>query len=73
MGHTVQVDEAFVQPKEHRAKTVISEADDIPLIDLSPLSSDSAGTAAPETLVTQVEAACRDWGFFQVKVETIHH
>ncbi|KAJ4804423.1 2-oxoglutarate (2OG) and Fe(II)-dependent oxygenase superfamily protein [Rhynchospora pubera] len=66
MGQTVLVDQAFVQPQEHRPKTVVSDADDIPLIDLSPLSSDSDVTSAPETLLAQVEAACRDWGFFQV-------
>ncbi|KAJ1690160.1 hypothetical protein LUZ63_014315 [Rhynchospora breviuscula] len=66
MGQTVLVDQAFVQPQEHRPKTVVSDADGIPLIDLSPLSSDSDVTSAPETLLAQVEAACRDWGFFQV-------
>lgn len=72
MGHTVQVDEAFVQAPEHRPKTVISEADGIPLIDLSPLSSEGVGAAAvPPALLAQVEAACRDWGFFQVMFKIV--
>lgn len=66
MGHQVEVDQAFVQAPEHRPKPVISEAGGIPLIDLSPIFSDGAGTIVPVTLVQQVEAASRDWGFFQV-------
>ncbi|KAJ4770852.1 2-oxoglutarate (2OG) and Fe(II)-dependent oxygenase superfamily protein [Rhynchospora pubera] len=66
MGHQVEVDQAFVQSPEHRPKPVISEAGSIPLIDLSPLFSDSTATAVQATLVQQVEAASRDWGFFQV-------
>ncbi|XP_078177701.1 protein LATERAL BRANCHING OXIDOREDUCTASE 1-like [Carex rostrata] len=66
MGHQVEVDQAFVQAPEHRPKPVISEAGGIPLIDLSPIFSDGAGTIVPVTLVQQVETASRDWGFFQV-------
>ncbi|KAJ4804425.1 2-oxoglutarate (2OG) and Fe(II)-dependent oxygenase superfamily protein [Rhynchospora pubera] len=65
-AHCVQVDPAFVQAPEHRPKAAISDADGVPLVDLSPLFSDSAGDTIPATLLSHVEVACRDWGFFQV-------
>lgn len=65
----LNVDPAFIQSPEHRSKTKHSDftQDQIPLIDLSPLHS----TTPPQptildSLVTQIHAACRDWGFFQV-------
>ncbi|XP_010941860.1 protein LATERAL BRANCHING OXIDOREDUCTASE 1 [Elaeis guineensis] len=67
------VDPAFVQAPEHRPKsTGTEEAVGIPLIDLSPLlhspipATGSAATPAISSLLAEVEAACRDWGFFQV-------
>jgi non-haem dioxygenase in morphine synthesis N-terminal len=66
MTHSPQVDPAFVQAPEHRPKAAISAADGVPLIDLSPLFSDRENNTYPATLLAEVEAACRDWGFFQV-------
>ncbi|OAY25443.1 jasmonate-induced oxygenase 2 isoform X2 [Manihot esculenta] len=63
------VDPAFVQEQEHRPKLGITEAEGIPIIDLSILSSSDATpdhSQALEGLVKQVGNACRDWGFFQV-------
>ena len=67
------VDPAFVQAPEHRPKPTATEtAVGIPLIDLSPLLHSpipTDGGAAPpaiSSLLAEVEAACRDWGFFQV-------
>ena len=63
---------AFIQEAEHRPKPTISEAGGIPLVDLSPLLTTPIpgdGDEIPEALlglVAEVEAACRDWGFFQV-------
>ncbi|XP_065857213.1 jasmonate-induced oxygenase 2-like [Euphorbia lathyris] len=52
-----EVDPAFIQAEEHRPKLESTEAQGIPLIDLSDLSND---------IVKKVGDACRDWGFFQV-------
>ncbi|KAJ6841990.1 flavonol synthase/flavanone 3-hydroxylase-like [Iris pallida] len=68
------VDSAFIQDVEHRPKPTISDAGDIPLIDLSPLLAAPTPSGAHEEvppaglsgLVEEVEAACRDWGFFRV-------
>lgn len=68
----VEVDPAFVQWPEHRPNPAVVEAEGIPLIDLSPLlhfPTPDAGDAVPPALLVllaEVEAACRDWGFFQV-------
>jgi isopenicillin N synthase-like dioxygenase len=63
------IDAAFIQSLEHRpnAKHCDFTPDQIPLIDLSPLNP----TCPPhpttfDSLVAQIHAACRDWGFFQV-------
>ncbi|XP_077233141.1 protein LATERAL BRANCHING OXIDOREDUCTASE 1-like isoform X1 [Tasmannia lanceolata] len=62
-----EVDTAFVQPIEHRPKLTILEAGGIPLIDLSVLNSqNSDDPEALSGLITEIEAACQDWGFFQV-------
>ncbi|XP_043808196.1 protein DOWNY MILDEW RESISTANCE 6 isoform X3 [Manihot esculenta] len=64
-----EVDPAFVQEPEHRPKLRTIEAEGIPIIDLSILSSSDANpdhSRALENLVKQVGNACRDWGFFQV-------
>ncbi|KAH6825926.1 2-oxoglutarate and oxygenase superfamily protein [Perilla frutescens var. hirtella] len=58
-----EVDDAFIQEPEHRPKPETVEADNIPLIDLSPLSSDRG---ALEGLVADIGDACKNWGFFQV-------
>ncbi|KAL9248610.1 Naringenin,2-oxoglutarate 3-dioxygenase-like protein [Drosera capensis] len=68
------VDPAFTQEVEHRPKPTVVEADEIPIIDLSSLSSldslldlshaetnDSVGK-----VVAQIGDACQRWGFFQV-------
>ncbi|KAK9165301.1 hypothetical protein Scep_000492 [Stephania cephalantha] len=63
-----ELDLAFIQSAEHRAKLDSAVAEGIPLIDLSPLNQ-SHGTCnshALEVLVGQIGDACRDWGFFQV-------
>ncbi|KAK8964111.1 Flavonol synthase/flavanone 3-hydroxylase [Platanthera guangdongensis] len=72
------VDEAFVQPAEHRPKPVISDAGGIPVLDLTPLilnpipnDGDHPLPLPPlppdvSSLVAEVGAACRDWGFFQI-------
>ncbi|XP_065017171.1 protein DMR6-LIKE OXYGENASE 2-like [Musa acuminata AAA Group] len=66
----LEFDPAFIQAPEHRPKPAVAEAGSIPLIDLSPLHlfEQHGGplVAGLEVLVAQVEAACRDWGFFQV-------
>lgn len=49
----------FVQALEHRPKPNTTQAQNIPLIDLSPLNS-------LEPLVAEIGDACRNWGFFQV-------
>ncbi|KAE9447228.1 hypothetical protein C3L33_20888, partial [Rhododendron williamsianum] len=52
-----EVDEAFIQAVEHRPKLTITEAEGIPLINLS---------ISIETLVEEIGDACKNWGFFQV-------
>ncbi|GFQ03852.1 thebaine 6-o-demethylase [Phtheirospermum japonicum] len=54
-----EVDPAFIQALEHRPKPDPIEADNVPLIDLSPLNS-------LESLVAEIREACEKWGFFQV-------
>ncbi|XP_074331604.1 protein DMR6-LIKE OXYGENASE 2-like [Apium graveolens] len=53
-----EVDPSFIQDIEHRPKLVVTEAQGIPLIDLS----------IPNTqlVVSQIAEACKNWGFFQV-------
>lgn len=53
-----EVDPSFIQAIEHRPKLTITEAQGIPLLDLS--ISDT------QLLVSQIGDACRNWGFFQV-------
>lgn len=58
------MDESFFQETEHRPKQSTIEAEDIPIIDLSPiLTSDSSEIT---NLVAQIGDACKKWGFFQV-------
>lgn len=58
----VEVDSAFIQAVEHRPKPHSIEAQNIPIIDLSPLNS----SASLSALAAEIGCACRDWGFFQV-------
>uniref|UniRef100_A0A0D9VWF0 Fe2OG dioxygenase domain-containing protein n=1 Tax=Leersia perrieri TaxID=77586 RepID=A0A0D9VWF0_9ORYZ len=60
----LSMDEAFVQAPEHRPKPSITEADGIPVIDLSPLLD--GGEAAVDALAAEVGRASREWGFFVV-------
>ncbi|ONK64852.1 uncharacterized protein A4U43_C07F30650 [Asparagus officinalis] len=61
---------AFIQKPDHRPKPNISDVESIPIIDLSPLFTApiTAGdnTLPIRTLVAEIEAACREVGFFQV-------
>ncbi|KAG6653171.1 jasmonate-induced oxygenase 2-like [Carya illinoinensis] len=60
-----EVDPAFFQDPEHRPRIVFTEAERIPLIDLSPILS-SGNVSAVEGLVSEIRKACKEWGFFQV-------
>ncbi|XP_057787419.1 protein DMR6-LIKE OXYGENASE 2-like [Salvia miltiorrhiza] len=60
------VDPAFIQDPEHRPKPETLQADNVPLIDLSPLGAPEPAPAALESLVAQIGDACKNWGFFQV-------
>ncbi|XP_057494963.1 jasmonate-induced oxygenase 2-like [Actinidia eriantha] len=59
-----EVDSAFIQAIEHRPKLAVTEAEGIPLIDLSPLNSSDPTAIA--RLVAEIGSACKNWGFFQV-------
>ncbi|XP_010028521.2 probable 2-oxoglutarate-dependent dioxygenase At5g05600 [Eucalyptus grandis] len=69
-----EVDPAFIQDVEHRPKLAVSQAEGIPLIDLTALAgyspSDGAvaasAAAAIEGLVAEIGEACKKWGFFTV-------
>lgn len=63
-----EVDPAFIQEPQHRPKLSVTEAQGIPLIDLSPISHDSItkDPSAIEGLVREIGSACKEWGFFQV-------
>ncbi|KAL5562508.1 hypothetical protein UlMin_032255 [Ulmus minor] len=63
-----EFNQAFIQAPEHRPKLAFTEAEGIPLIDLSPISSNISkpDQAAIEELVREVGRACKEWGFFQV-------
>ncbi|KAL6218729.1 hypothetical protein ACLB2K_011938 [Fragaria x ananassa] len=60
-----EVDPAFVQAIDQRPKlkpTILVD-DEIPIIDLSVLSSSHGDT---KQLVSEIGHACQKWGFFQV-------
>jgi isopenicillin N synthase-like dioxygenase len=63
-----EVDPAFIQDPEHRPKISFTEAQGIPLIDLSPILTHSSDevTAVDEGIVREIGDACKEWGFFQV-------
>lgn len=62
----VAVDTTFIQEPEHRPKLAFIDAEGIPLIDLSPLTSPNDVPAAKEALVAEIREASKNWGFFQV-------
>jgi hypothetical protein len=62
-----EVDPAVIQDPEHRPRISFTEAEGIPLIDLSPI----AKTLHPSSdkvsaVVREIGNACEEWGFFQV-------
>lgn len=66
-----KIDAAFIQSTEHRPKPTITEAEGIPVIDLSPISSidhlsNTNLTEEAIAVISQVGNACETWGFFQV-------
>ncbi|MQL95521.1 hypothetical protein Taro_028188 [Colocasia esculenta] len=65
-----EVDPAFLQDPDHRPSPTIGEAGAIPIIDLSLLScvnpDDVGARQSLAALMREVEAASKDWGFFQV-------
>jgi isopenicillin N synthase-like dioxygenase len=65
----LDIDPSFILSPKHRpnAKHCDFTLDQIPLIDLSPISSTTPPTPTTlDSLVAQIHAASRDWGFFQV-------
>ncbi|GKV21246.1 hypothetical protein SLEP1_g31244 [Rubroshorea leprosula] len=58
-----EIDPAFIQDQEHRAKLSPIEAEGIPLIDLLPLTTSLDNT---DGLISEIRDACQNWGFFQV-------
>ncbi|KAL1534697.1 jasmonate-induced oxygenase 2-like isoform X1 [Salvia divinorum] len=60
------IDPAFIQALEHRPKPESVQANNVPLIDLSPLGAREPDRGALESLVAQIGQACKNWGFFQV-------
>ncbi|XP_009616591.1 protein LATERAL BRANCHING OXIDOREDUCTASE 1 [Nicotiana tabacum] len=65
-----EVDPAFIQDVEHRPKLPTTEAEGIPVIDLSVLNypdfSSEKYSKELETLVAEISDASKKWGFFQV-------
>eukprot|EP01018_Ginkgo_biloba_P000345 Gb_00277 [translate_table: standard] len=65
------IDSAFIQSEEHRPRHAYTYYDRVPVIDLSPLQSQSysdihAAKKSLEELVMEVGKACKEWGFFVV-------
>ncbi|KAL2477219.1 2-oxoglutarate (2OG) and Fe(II)-dependent oxygenase superfamily protein [Forsythia ovata] len=60
-----EVDPAFFQTLENQPKLETTEAEGIPIIDLSSLNSSNTD-AALSSLVAEIGDACKKWGFFQV-------
>ncbi|KAL9303312.1 hypothetical protein ACSQ67_020575 [Phaseolus vulgaris] len=62
-----EVDTAFIQEPLNRAKLCVIEAEEIPVIDLSPITNKAvADSSSIEGLVKEIGFACKEWGFFQV-------
>lgn len=64
----VEIDPDFIQEPEHRRKPAIIEAENIPVIDLSPILDDNTekDPLVFDELVRKIGSACKEWGFFQV-------
>ncbi|XP_059434485.1 protein DMR6-LIKE OXYGENASE 2-like [Corylus avellana] len=63
-----EIDPAFIQDPQHRSKISFTEAQGIPLIDLShiPTHTSDKVSAVNEGVVREIGDACKEWGFFQV-------
>ncbi|RDX94950.1 1-aminocyclopropane-1-carboxylate oxidase-like 11, partial [Mucuna pruriens] len=62
-----EVDRDFIQDPQHRPKLSTSEAEGIPIIDLSPITIHTlSDPSSIEALVKEIGSACKEWGFFQV-------
>ncbi|WVZ22919.1 hypothetical protein V8G54_001463 [Vigna mungo] len=62
-----EVDPAFIQDPQHRPKLNTIQVEDIPVIDLSPITNHSVSDPSSiEGLVKEIGSACKEWGFFQV-------
>ncbi|CAJ1939361.1 unnamed protein product [Sphenostylis stenocarpa] len=62
-----EVDPAFIQDAEHRPKLYTIQAEEIPVIDLSPITNQAVSDPSSiEGLVKEIGRACKEWGFFQV-------
>ncbi|CAK8570890.1 unnamed protein product [Lathyrus sativus] len=66
----VEIDPNFIQAPEHRPKPNVIEAENIPVIDLSPILDNSSNIEKDplvfDELVRKIGSACKEWGFFQV-------
>ncbi|CAK9190210.1 unnamed protein product [Sphagnum troendelagicum] len=63
-GGELKVPESFVWPDAMQPKVAFNEYVDVPLIDLAPChTGDEIGI---QKVVKEVDAACREWGAFQV-------
>ncbi|PNX79214.1 gibberellin 20 oxidase 1-like protein [Trifolium pratense] len=64
----VEIDPDFIQAPEHRPKLNVIEAENIPVIDLSPILNNSIekDPLVFDELVKKIGNACKEWGFFQV-------
>ncbi|MED6159700.1 hypothetical protein PIB30_044626 [Stylosanthes scabra] len=59
--------ELFIQKPEDRPSVSTMEAQGIPVIDLSPVTTSSnPSPSSIEALVKEIGIACKKWGFFQV-------
>ncbi|XP_021731698.1 protein DMR6-LIKE OXYGENASE 2-like [Chenopodium quinoa] len=67
-----EIDPAFIQPIEHRPKPFTIEAEGIPIIDLSSITStnhyenERGDINNIGVLIAEIGNACEKWGFFQV-------
>lgn len=67
-----EFDPEFIQAVEHRPKTIPVEADGIPVIDLSSISTldhipnNNNSKEILGGLISEIGEACEKWGFFQV-------
>ncbi|KAL1290400.1 codeine O-demethylase isoform X3 [Arachis ipaensis] len=56
----------FIQEPQHRPSVSTMEAQGIPVIDLSPVTSSNPSLSSIDALVKEIGSACKEWGFFQV-------